>query len=76
MMDEHPARSLMNTIGELEGVVGKLQQRIKALEEERGSLYDQIQSQKRDTEEFRERVQGLIARIEELENQQSSSRLF
>lgn len=75
-MQDNPASALMNTISELESRLAAMQRRIAALEEERGALYDQNQAMKRDLDDFRERVQSLIARIEDLENRQSSSRLF
>ncbi len=75
-MQDNPANALMTTIGELESRIAAMQKRVASLEEERGNLYDQNQAMKRDLDDFRERVQGLIARIEDLENRQSSSRLF
>ena len=75
-MEPNPARALMETISELERRTGELQRRIVTLEEERGSLYDQNQSMKRDLDEFRERVETLIGRIEELERGHSAPGLF
>jgi FtsZ-binding cell division protein ZapB len=75
-MEENSADVLMQTITELEEKTTQMQQRIQVLENERGEFYDQNQLLKRDHDELRERVVGLIAKIEELEDRQASSRLF